>query len=506
MQILHHHEAVCLDLQSSEIWDEFSCNRKSDATGNGTNNQDQSSSSSSHSASHGLGSLSTTDFLTVLSQLILVGTVGFIAFAAIFPEKIADAVSEYKVRLTDRRHDNMLKHLASKKAHVAGKRAVSTNNASESTEAATPHGADDTAPCFQSLADDMKDILLKPPVLRYGIVVGAPGSGKSQLVRRVVDEGAEHVGLLSMGLVSSVKSLVDGLAEEVGYDFDDWTERMVNSYFFSGNAPSSGNKDSLDNLAFLLDEIEEACWKLKYSPPTSACKASHDQQQKQQQRQRPVLVFDDLDVLDMDEGGDPNIRKAVRMLFNAASKWAKEDTCQVVFTISERTYEKTLGKLLHREVLDNAKIYKVGHLSKQEAETFLRTRLRSTTYTEQDLTHVVRSVGTRIADLLRVTEEANKTHKPLPQVVSSILSDTADQVILRTLGDCSKIAKKVDQIEDLMSFLDDRAAVSVKKDDSKMKGVGEILKGMEAWDATRRSGITNMVEKLVGEDILDSRG
>lgn len=89
-------------------------------------------------------------------------------------------------------------------------------------------------------------------------------------------------------------------------------------------------------------------------------------------------------MLDMD---DPPSRKALRMLFNAANKWAREDTAQVIFTCSDKMYGQvsgytasccllfwrpsliscstrlqTLGKVIRREVLDNAKVYIVGHL------------------------------------------------------------------------------------------------------------------------------------------------
>ena len=49
-----------------------------------------------------------------------------------------------------------------------------------------------------------------------GIVTGPAGSGKSTVVRRVVG-GREYVAVLSVGLVCGVKSLVDGLAEEVRF-------------------------------------------------------------------------------------------------------------------------------------------------------------------------------------------------------------------------------------------------------------------------------------------------
>lgn len=41
------------------------------------------------------------------------------------------------------------------------------------------------------------------------------------------------------------------LPVQVGYDFDDWTERMLSSYFFNGQGSEVSNP--LDKLAFLLD-------------------------------------------------------------------------------------------------------------------------------------------------------------------------------------------------------------------------------------------------------------
>ncbi|KAI8846855.1 hypothetical protein BC829DRAFT_255312 [Chytridium lagenaria] len=66
------------------------------------------------------------------------------------------------------------------------------------------------------MAGDIREILFTSPVLKYGLIIGAPGCGKSRLLRSLASE-QPYFGFLSMGLVGGVKSLVDALAEEVGY-------------------------------------------------------------------------------------------------------------------------------------------------------------------------------------------------------------------------------------------------------------------------------------------------
>ena len=57
-----------------------------------------------------------------------------------------------------------------------------------------------------------------------------------------------------MGMITGVKSLTDALAEEMGYDFNDWSDKMIMSYVVKGN-DSSSSEDPLDQLAFLLDQV-----------------------------------------------------------------------------------------------------------------------------------------------------------------------------------------------------------------------------------------------------------
>lgn len=66
----------------------------------------------------------------------------------------------------------------------------------------------------------------------------------------------------------------------------------------------------------------------------------------------------------MKDLNDPQMQKAVRMLFNAAHKWAREDTAQVIFTFSDSTL-KSLEKIVRRDVLEFARVFEVGGLSNE---------------------------------------------------------------------------------------------------------------------------------------------
>ena len=65
------------------------------------------------------------------------------------------------------------------------------------------------------------------------------------------------------------------------------------------------------------------------------------------------------------------------MLFNAAHKWAREDTAQVIFTYSD-SIEKELEKIVRGDVMEFAKRVEVGELSfevsKRGSSEWLRSR------------------------------------------------------------------------------------------------------------------------------------
>ncbi|KAJ3051261.1 hypothetical protein HK102_012099 [Quaeritorhiza haematococci] len=143
----------------------------------------------------------------------------------------------------------------------------------------------------------------------------------------------KYVAFISLALTCSVQSVVDEISEQgsggkggvVGYDFDDWTERLLQSYLVKGMTTTT-QTPALDKLSFLLDEIEGACEQLKYSPDN---KSLH----------RAVLIFDGIDHMDLQ---DDNQRKALGMIFNAANKWAQEDLALVLFTLSDRMYGQVI--------------------------------------------------------------------------------------------------------------------------------------------------------------------
>ncbi|RUP50516.1 hypothetical protein BC936DRAFT_138782 [Jimgerdemannia flammicorona] len=438
-------------------------------------------------------SFSFTDALTTISQVILIGTTATIIFAAFVPEKISDRLSNYKSRLTERRHEKMLQHMASNRPYISAtmshKHSKTISDGKEDVEISNIVSYDQIY--HWGIAKDMENVLFTAPIVRYGILSGSIGSGKSRLMRRLAVD-RPYMAFLSMGLISGVKSLVDALSEEVGYDFDDWTERMLSSYFFNGQG--SDTSTPLDKLAFLLDEIEEACWKLKYDPANSST------------QNRPVLIFDDIDMLDMD---DPPSRKALRMLFNAANKWAREDTAQVIFTCSDKTYGQTLGKSIRREVLDNAKVYTVGHLHREAAERFLKEHLHRQP-TPSELRLVLAVLGTRIGDLLRVCEEANKNGKSLGDLVEEELA-TGMSEVARALTDVTTSLTGntgAAKLNSLLRYLDARAAIypNPRGGDGPAARFDSAISTRDTWAQARKAGVTELLEKLMAQDMIGYDG
>ncbi|KAJ3207201.1 hypothetical protein HDU67_007610 [Dinochytrium kinnereticum] len=415
-----------------------------------------------------------SDFLTVLSQLVLLGTTGLIIFTAAYPDYVSGKLEEYKTKLTERRHEKMLEFMASKRAYVLG----------YSHDA--PVGEEDTKLFFSNsvyhdeMADDIRKILFTPPVMKYGIVIGAPGwlvpftfgnddVGKSRLLRSLASEQS-CFSFLSMGLIGGVKSLVDALSEEVGY-------------------------------------MEEACWMLKFDKNNTG-------------KVRPVFVLDDLDSLDLD---DPDMRKAVRMLFSAANKWAREDTAEVIFTMSDSLFYRELEKFVKRDILSSARVYEAGPLTTASADRLLLETISQKacpTISHQDRSTIIETVGTRVADLLMVCEEINKTGRSVQSVLEmekrKALETVARAVselshgVGSPMGGLTPIPKHV--FRNLIRFLDERIAplpASYSRVmDSEAGGMGRetLVSVNQLWEDARNAGVKEMLDNLVNINVLNFDG
>ncbi|KAJ3128550.1 hypothetical protein HK100_009126 [Physocladia obscura] len=326
-------------------------------------------------------------------------------------------LEEYKSKLTERRHQRMLEFMTSERPYICG----SLDNVVKNTEKYNNSSLVFNGEIYHSdISEDIRKNLLQGPVLRYGILTGPAGSGKSRLIRTLAEKES-HYAVLSMGLISGVKSLVDALSEEIGYDFDDWTERMLQGYLFNGEAVKFPTQ--LDKLAFLLDEFEESCWTLKFDAKTGA-KAN-----------RPILVLDDIDSLNLQ---DDETRQAVRLLFNAATKWAREDTALVVFTTSRAALDRNgeIARLIKPEVLKLAKVYEVGALSPTDADRFLRDKLNFSSAIDRSK---IRSVaGTNLFDLIKICDEIVKTRASVDSILLKQLSESITD-IQKSLNDTAQI-------------------------------------------------------------------
>lgn len=68
-----------------------------------------------------------------------------------------------------------------------------------------------------NVAHDIQNGLVGSPIRRYGVLMGGRGSGKTLMLKRVAD-GKPYVAYVPFGLVSSVNSMVDTIAEEVSVE------------------------------------------------------------------------------------------------------------------------------------------------------------------------------------------------------------------------------------------------------------------------------------------------
>jgi hypothetical protein len=189
---------------------------------------------------------------------------------------------------------------------------------------------------------------------------------------------------------------------------------MLSSYVFNGSG--EGFHNPLDKLAYLLDEFEEACWKLKFENSSSS--------EKDGAQKRPLLLLDDIHTLDL---SNQQLRDAVKMLFDAAYKWAREDTAQVVFTVSNSFLETELNSLLRHDQLLAARIYEVAQLSNESAIKFTRDHL-SFQLSKEELERIPSTVGSNISDLLRVCEETTKKNKGI-QGLQEVLTAELDSAM-----------------------------------------------------------------------------
>ncbi|KAI8830509.1 hypothetical protein BJ741DRAFT_619685 [Chytriomyces cf. hyalinus JEL632] len=411
------------------------------------------------------------DFLTLMSQMILVGSTAFLLFCAASPHTVSDKLEEYKEQTKIRRHARMLEFMTSDRTYVNGDLGVSEES------------SDGSSLMFQGqiyhpeIAKDIQGVLFKGPILRYGILTGPAGSGKSKLIRTLVKD-EPHYAVLSMGLISGVKSLVDALSEEVGYDFDDWTERMLQGYLFNGNTVTFPTQ--LDKLAFLLDEIEEASWKLKFDSKSN------------NSMKRPIIVLDDIDRLDLTQH---DMQLAVRMLFNSASKWAREDTALVVFAMGSSALLSETGeiaKLIRPEVLDIAKVYNVSYLQQSEADRFLRDRMGEQLAADRMIVQNV--VGTRVFDLMAVCEEVVKT------------GDSTDAVLTRQLDQAAEhVYKGFSEME--YKFGEAKTRAVVRWLDSMAKSaVSGAPMSLHCFEDARRRGYGDAMKLLLQHDIIGAEG
>ena len=121
------------------------------------------------------------DVLTTLSQLVLIGGATILIFSLTFPEYVSRKLQDYKVRLTQNRLERMLEFMRNKRQYINSDEIVSddiklNDDVNFGLVSSLIRSRDKIY--HQDIADHVQEILLKPPVVQFGIVTGPPGSGK----------------------------------------------------------------------------------------------------------------------------------------------------------------------------------------------------------------------------------------------------------------------------------------------------------------------------------------
>ncbi|KAJ3413023.1 hypothetical protein HDV05_008614 [Chytridiales sp. JEL 0842] len=317
----------------------------------------------------------------IIYNLLLVSGILGVGIIVIWPEVFGAYAEAFKRRLENRRQEMIVAtFLHSKKAQEGDTQALL------STETPIDENSEEANDIVDfmyhiKVANEIQDVLFSLPVSRYGIITGTRGSGKSAIVKELVKK-KPYVAVIPFDLVNSVKYLVDTIADKVGYDFDDMTERLLQSYVLKFN--QSNNISQTDKLSFLLQEIELACKRLKSHPENT-------------KGERAIIIFDDINRMDLSK---PEARVAIEMLFNAAYTWARNDTALVVFTLTNSMMHHSLSHLVGRDTLAKSRAYTIGGLNEVEADRFLQEHMGTDQLpTPEDRKWALSKLGTHLSEL-----------------------------------------------------------------------------------------------------------
>ncbi|KAI8846856.1 hypothetical protein BC829DRAFT_255313 [Chytridium lagenaria] len=212
------------------------------------------------------------------------------------------------------------------------------------------------------------------------------------------------------------------------------------------------------------------------------------------------------------------MKKAVRMLFSAANKWAREDTCSVVFTMSDSLFYRTLEKFVKRDILACSRVYETGPLTRSSADRLLINTIDTgKPLTETERASIIDTIGTRISDLLVVCEEVNKTGRSVPVVLEAEKA-RALETVARAISELSHagnascpVPKPV--LRNLLKFLDERVAALpasfTRMADEAAEGkasVQTLVSVNQLWDDARQAGVKELLDGLVDINILSFDG
>ncbi|KAJ3327020.1 hypothetical protein HDU76_012427 [Blyttiomyces sp. JEL0837] len=383
--------------------------------------------------------------LAISSGILLIGS------AIIFPEAFGRGIASFRDRLEASRQQKMIETFLLPDDDQRSSKAK--------LEDAQFHG---------KLVDDLQKNLLTAPLEGYGIVSGTRGSGKSYSLRRIL-ETQPHVVFISFDFIPSIKYLIDRIASRVGYDFDEWTERILQSYLF--NTKPSSEVPPRDKLAFLLTEIESACRRWK-----------NDERNKNNDRM--IIVFDDIHKMDYT---DAQSREATEMLFKAATKWAQDDIALIIFTMSDYLYHHNLKNIVGRELLEYAQHFHVGNFNEKEATFYLNTTMQKN-LNEQELQYVFQKVGTRFGELQRLCKDAHDKQLDIKSLVDQ--SVEAAEIEWRQFFSDADFKSQKEKLGTLL-FLD-----SILTTRNHFVGNREFLRGKQ---------LLPVFEKMLQEEMLSYR-
>eukprot|EP00743_Colponemidia_sp_Colp-15_P013358 GILK01015490.1.p1 GENE.GILK01015490.1~~GILK01015490.1.p1 ORF type:complete len:502 (-),score=61.59 GILK01015490.1:57-1562(-) len=233
------------------------------------------------------------------------------------------------------------------------------------------------------------NFLINGQSMRYGIIIGRSGSGKSWLMQNVIKPAVESAEkrknndfaflTINCETIGSADDLARHIAKAAGYDPHDWRERLLDNYFF----PSSNVDPHRNKVNSVLQELDTVCRGIK----------------KEKQKPRILIVFNNIHVLTHALATE----KSMYDIFRFAKSWCRDNIASVAFTSSD-------DSIFNDFEPETTRLFRVCDLEESCLPSFLESMLKVPPTDIHALANEInKTVGRRVTDVRRVCEELNRT-------------------------------------------------------------------------------------------------